>query len=171
MISCDERLMSSSDVKAITWGPKGYCFVSTVLIFEGVSSTVKYGDVFYSGEELEKSCWAWIGKPITVNHPYSGNTANDETVYEKQRVGMIVSAVYDAEIKGIRCLVMVDVEEAINKWPKLLEHIENKECVSFAIGAHTELVEDVGVYEGRAYTGRIVNIKPDHAAILTEYDV
>jgi len=90
-----------------------------------VDETVSYNDIFYKGEELEKSAHTLIGKPLLKNHENSIDSI----------VGRVTKATYNPTAKRIE--YEADVME-----PKYQEMIKDGRINTVSIGARVEKLEE-----------------------------
>jgi 6-pyruvoyl-tetrahydropterin synthase len=141
-----------------------YLVVPMSMILEGVH-TGSQGAIYYPKDELSKTPAMWNMKPVTLQHPFRGDTATDLDVYKKQAIGMIMHAQWkDNKLKAEAWL---DKEKVEKKEPSILEHIETWTPMEVSTGLFADCVAEEGTWNNENYTLVATNIRADHLAILT----
>ncbi|MDR2170672.1 MAG: DUF2213 domain-containing protein [Planctomycetaceae bacterium] len=142
---------------------RSYIVVPMSMILEGVHAGSQ-GSIYYSKEELSKTPAMWNMKPVTVQHPFKGDTATDLDVYKKQAIGMIMHAQWKDE--KLKAEAWLDKEKIEDKEPLVLEHIETWTPMEVSTGLFADCVVDPGSWQGERYDTVAKNIRADHLAIL-----
>lgn len=144
---------------------KEYISVPVVMMVPGVHEG-SMGAMLHTEENLQANTGQWNGKPVVIYHPQDeeGNyiSANSEEVI---KVGSIVNARYD---NGLKAELQLDVSVLSTISPETLVLIDNNQPVEVSIGAFSQTVAEVGVYEatGEQYVAKTTAYIADHLAIL-----
>src|SRR5579875_1259378 len=112
--------------------------------------------LFRDPKELEKGASSFDGKPLLIRHvPVSAELPNKELW-----VGTLGHCTFEAPYLVTRPLTVL-TKEAID----LIESGEQREL---SAGYRYEAVMEPGVWGGQQYDGRMVNIRGNHVAIVSE---
>jgi hypothetical protein len=148
-----------------TLNGKQYLVVPAVALTEGVH-TGSEGPLLYKKEELARNPMAWNHRPVVVYHPVlngEGVSACDPTVVESQGVGLTFNSSYDGRLKMEAWLE----EEKLKRIDsRILDALNNNKMVEVSTGLYHGLNETPGTWNGEAYNAEVVNMQPDHLAVL-----
>ena len=151
-------------------GGRQHIVVPGVILVEGVHNG-SAGPLYYSPDELARAPGIWNGVPVTINHPEgeAGMTsANDPAIMRDWVVGILFNVHYDPDIRGIRVELWVDVGRCRRISPGTLARIRNRERIEVSTGLWFDLVGGYGVWNGEEFVGTVINMNPDHLAILPD---
>ena len=158
--------LSSYQTRLTKFEGRDHLIVPVVLLTEGVHNGSD-GPLFYSSEELSKFVASWNGVPVPVYHPQEGGqpvSCNSPEVLESQNVGRLFKAQYD---KGkLKAQLWLDVLRLQEVDPALLVKLNAKELVEVSTGFFSDQVNEPGEWNGEKYDAKVVNIRPDHLALL-----
>ena len=128
-----------------------------------MAKTIVMNELLYT-EQSFNPFQSWDGASVTVGHPsdFSANTPQNE---EKLKIGTIYNTSYEkGSLKGEAWLNTIKMMEL--GYQPLLERLLNREVIDVSTGGLADVEMENGMYEGDSYIGRVVNIYPDHLAIL-----
>lgn len=146
---------------------KEYLVVPTVMLTEGVHNGTQ-GPLYYSPIQLAKNTPAWNLKPIVIRHPVENGapvSACNPAIIEKQGVGLMMNSDFDGRLKTESWL---DEPKLKRLQPDILEAINRGENVEVSTGLWNDLDPTPGVWNTETYTGSVINIIPDHLALLPD---
>jgi len=140
--------------------------VPIVALVEGVHSG-SGGSAYYSIAELEKTAGQWNGVPLTINHPtIRGDkvSALDPTIMKEWSVGTFENTFYEAgKLKGEGWF---NVEKLSQLSPEILVKIKQGEEIEVSTGFFSKTDNMKGTWNGEEFEESILDIIPDHLAIL-----
>lgn len=114
-------------------------------------------DVYRPWEVLKRDAIWLLGKPVTVDHPHEGVSANT------YMVGQIKNVEIDEENQQIIC----EAELWPDKLPpELQEKIQNNEKLDISVGFYATTDPASGEFNGKLYTAEEKQIYFDHLAIV-----
>ncbi len=136
-----------------------YVVVPVVLITSGVFRG-NHGDLEYTANELGRWPQGWNNKPILNGHPTTNAGAGSAEVLSAQQLGILLNSGYDdPKLKSEAWLR----EDLIT--PELKQKLETKEPISVSTGLFHD-VEVTTNSTGETISRKVVNIVPDHLAVL-----
>lgn len=141
---------------------KKYLVIPTVMLDEGVWAG-SGGPLLYTNGELKKNPSAWNTKPAIINHPSDEGTATTKAVLEAQGIGTMMASNWDNKLKTE---VWADEDKLGSLAPEVLNSINAGKTVEVSTGLYHDLDPTPGEWNGKPYVGRVINIQPDHLAIL-----
>lgn len=151
-----------------TMDGKKYLAVPTVMLTEGVH-TGNIGPLFYSNEQLRKNPFVWNHKPAVINHPVDSSgvpiSACQAPVIEKQGVGILMNSDFDDRLKNE---VWFDEEKLRTVEPRVMLALNKRQKVEVSTGLWYETDGIPGEWNGQKYNASVINIQPDHLAILMD---
>lgn len=113
---------------------------------------------------------AWNGTPVTINHPVDAGgktiTANSPKVLETWQIG----TVFNCRINGDRLVgeAWIDPEEAERLYPGLVNMLETGQPMDVSTGYYHTTVNESGKSDGKPFTAKHTELKPDHLALLPD---
>lgn len=147
---------------------RAYKIVPIIMLVEGVHSG-SAGALYYPDSELAKYPQAWDGRPAPVNHPEINGvpvTANCPEILESRVIGQIFNAKYsDKKLSGE---LWIDIEKANAIDPKVMDNINDNKEIEISTGLYSDLTGKSGEWNGEPYDDTVINIRPDHVAILPD---
>ena len=130
-----------------------------VMIVSGVLDG-NQGPIFWPASVLEANAKEWQDVPITINHPVEDGKHVSVHVSTWEKIGKVISPLYDAAKKAITAMVSIPADH-----PEL-DLIQTLKEVSIGVfGDHTETF---GQYHGEQYKMSAISMIPDHLALLTD---
>lgn len=125
------------------------------------------GPALYTEELLSSLPDAWNGRVVVLYHPQdnAGNmiSANSPEVVKDRAVGTIYNAQYNG---GLKAEAYIDVEKIKEVSPETYQAIANGNIIGVSIGAYEVRENTQGEYEGESYESVVIDIVPDHLALL-----
>jgi len=140
--------------------------VSVVPLVPGVHTGMDGNPTYYSPEALSTAVSYNNGRPIVVNHPGAGQTANRPDILEDTGVGTMFNLRY-ADGKW-RADLWIDVEKGERIMPTVMSRIRNHEVVEVSTGLYGRWDQTPGVWNGEDYTAAAGDLILDHLAILPD---
>lgn len=140
--------------------------VPVVALVEGVH-VGSAGAFFYPWEEISKYPASWNGTPVPVYHPESGGTpvsANSPRIIEQRSIGRVFNVV--AEGGKLSGELWLDEEKTRLIAPDVLAKIQDRQPIEVSTGFFSDLASEAGTWQGENYEATVINIRPDHIAIL-----
>ena len=126
--------------------------------------------IYYSADELRKYPAAWNNQPVPVYHPTdvldNPISANSPEVMEERVIGRLFNTIFDEAIEGLKSEIWIDIEKADKVDKDLLPMLKANEKVDVSTGLVGDYIEEPGEFDGKKYDGYMVNIIPDHLALL-----
>ncbi len=140
-------------------------YVSPVVM---IKAPIVMNGLFYSVEEVSKFPAAWDGRPVTLFHPKGEDdqyiSANDTSVPEDVHLGILRNTWFG---EALQSEVWVHIANTRAVRPEVLEYFEGKkQGLQVSTGLFGDTIQVPGEHEGKAYTGIMTNIRPDHLALL-----
>jgi len=167
-VFCGCRASSVVNAREVMLEGRPYLVTSLVIFVEGVHCG-SGGPLFYSAHELERSVEGWNGRVLPIFHPERGGkfvTANSPEEFEGRKVGQIFGARYDGLKRGIVGDAWIDVEACRRLDPGLLSVVRSGRPVEVSPGMIFDLDGVSGEWNGEAFGSSVLNIVPDHCALL-----
>ena len=141
------------------WKPRGGDLVSHgVLMKEGVHCGSQ-GCTLHAGDTIRASVANWRQVPVTLNHPHDGTGFTSVSEASDAVIGHL-------EAPEFRNNSLVADIVITSKDPGVRKTI--KACREVSIGLFNDIMQSVGVFNGKAYQTITQLYKPDHLAILTD---
>ena len=130
-----------------------------------VENVSEQTSLFFNGSELGKSTQSWNGRPVSINHPDGQETCNSPENYQKQWIGFIFNAKYDASEKKLSSEVWVDADRG----GRIIDLVNSGKNMDISIGAYGDIIPSNGVAQnGVEYNYEMKNITGDHLAVLPD---
>lgn len=143
-----------------------YALVPVTMIVPGVLPGSK-GPLLYRDKVVARNVAAWENKPITLNHPdHMGSpvSAGFPGIWDRTGLGVVQKpAVRNGRLCGIG---KFDLERTKRVSKDVYNAIMRGEPMELSTGLYTKNVERAGTFDGRSYTHEVVDMTPDHLAIL-----
>jgi hypothetical protein len=146
-------------------GGRDYLVVPAVLITEMVlNNELALASEFGAFPE------AWDGRPVTLGHPKKGGhhiSANSPAVLEEVGVGYLFNTHLDGT--KLRSELWIDTAKAKalgGKAALALNMLERGEPLEVSTGYFSQVLPGEGIFNGVAYSGQQLGIRPDHLALL-----
>lgn len=121
-------------------------------------------NLFYSESELSKFPDAWNGRPVLYNHPEDGSTANRPELKESVELGTVYNSKF--EDGKLKAEVWLNIEKCEKVCPVVIHKLQNDEMIEVSTGLFADCIETSGTYNNKQYLGEVINIRPDHLALL-----
>ena len=143
-----------------------YIVVPIVALVEGEHNG-SGGAVLHSSAEIQRTAGEWNGVPLTINHPNIGGdniSALNPTIMKEWSVGTFENVFYEGgKLKGegwfnIEKLSQISVETLVK--------IKQGEELEVSTGFFSKSDNTEGMWNGEKFEGTIMDIIPDHLAIL-----
>lgn len=139
--------------------------VPCVMMLEGVYTGSK-GPMLYRGERISNNVENWNSKPITIRHPSNDGTANNYKILNKQKVGIILNTRYSN--KKVSSEAWLDKNRLLKHSPDIHDKILRGEKIEVSTGMIAKCRIENGNFEGKDYIGEVMEIVPDHLALLPD---
>ena len=126
------------------------------------------GPLLYDEDQLKKHPSVWNMKPVVVYHPMKDGasvTACSKEVLESQAVGFLMNSFYNGKL---RSEVWIDTKKADRIDRRVVEALEKNQKMEVSTGLFVDKVGDSGEWNGKSYTARAANFRPDHLALLPD---
>lgn len=145
--------------------------IPLVALVEGVLQGVNApGPEFVSASEMARSVMGWNGRPVVIDHPKLNGqlvSANLPEVLETELVGQVFNArVEDGKLKMEAWVLNKDYE--VDRLQQTIERVKEGDVVELSTGFFAEAQNTPGRYKDEPFDAVLVNIQPDHLAILSE---
>lgn len=148
---------------------KEYLVVPTVMINEGVHHGSD-GPLYYPTKPLARSQQVWNHKPVVIRHPVdaAGNPISACTAQSiaNQGVGMLLNTQWDSALNRLKTETWLDEARVKELEPSILTALGRGETVEVSTGLYKELDTTPGTWNNESYIGSVVDIGPDHLALL-----
>ncbi len=155
-------------VRHDTMEGRDYIVVPMVILTEGVHNGSE-GALYYGPDELGKTPVVWNHKPIVVYHPEMNGqaiSACDPSVITSRKVGLMMNTVYE---KGrLKSEAWLEKDRADKVDERIMAAVENSEMMEVSTGVFVDQEQTPGEWKGEKYTGKAINFRPDHLAILPD---
>jgi hypothetical protein len=146
---------------------KDYAVVPTVMLVEGVHYG-NMGPLFYRGSTIGRNTENWNHKPVVNYHPEIAGkkvSAANPAILEKQRTGFVLNTQYKAKLKTESWL---DIAKCEIVDVRIMEHVRNGTPMEVSTGLSYTPDNKVGVWNGEEYSSEVIEIVPDHLALLPD---
>lgn len=127
------------------------------------------GPVFYSAEQLAAFAVAWNGEPVTLRHPRIDNqyvSANSPEALERFGIGRVFGTSFSDN--KLRAELWIDIAKAEALIPTVLDSLRAGNMMEVSTGLFSDCDNIPGIWNGEQYTGSVMNIRPDHIALLPD---
>lgn len=148
-----------------------YLVCPMVILKEGVLNGSK-GPLYYDREDIQKSCPDWERIPLVAYHPSTMDgqfiSANEQGILDRQGIGFFTKPTFATDrIKGFGYF-NIDRLRKVNQ--SILNSLKANKQVELSTGLFTTNypVPDGSHYQGKAYTHRAMDYRPDHIAVLPD---
>lgn len=168
VIVSNKIVLNTSATRTETLDGREYRAVPIVLMVDGVH-VANAGALYYGPAVNSKKPDDWNQRPLVVNHPQkdgkyvSARTAN---IIEHRQVGMVLNAGYSKPKTGGEA--WFDVEKTNRVDERIIPAIDAGKTLEVSAGYDLEYEEKTGEADGEKYTGVVINVHPDHVAILPD---
>lgn len=158
--------LDTSEVTTRKYKGKEYLVAPTVMI----RTPIVMNGLRYTAEEVQKFPAAWDGRPVTLFHPKDEEgdyvSANHSAVPEDVHLGMLRNTRFENGV--LRSEAWVEKEHTKATRPEVLEYYEGKkQGLQVSTGLFHDFLAVPGKMEdGTHYNGDVINIRPDHLALL-----
>src|SRR5262245_42871777 len=167
-------LGATGQMRMETFQGKKHTVVPVIALVEGVVRPANAdGPELVQAEAFSRAPGGWNGRPVLLNHPKDTDnkyrSANDPRVLESSAFGQIFNA--DVKDGALVYEAWMDPERATavgEKAVKILERVSKNEIVEVSVGAFVGYDETPGVFEGKKFDRKWVEVTPDHHAMLEE---
>lgn len=143
-----------------------YLVAPVIALVEGVHNGTA-GPLMYNANEISKFAEAWNGSPLPISHPKKDGelvSANSPRVLESNNVGRAFNMHFeDNKLKGE---IWVNIKKAQALSPQVLSTIRNQEPLEISTSFYSDDDGIPGEWHGEKYNASIINIRPDHIALL-----
>lgn len=142
-----------------------------VMMVEGVLAG-NQGALLYEESQILRSVEAWNHKPITLGHPEntSGQKISgcDPVALDTVGLGMVLHTKYDPRTKKLKAEAWFDKArlDAVPGAEAIKMALNTGKKTEVSTGLFVDVIQDVGVWNGKDYVGKTLNFRPDHLAIL-----
>lgn len=143
-----------------------YLVVPAIAAKEGVMN-----GKFYSAAELEMFANTWNGVPVPVGHPKDadGNfvSANSPDVESTANIGRFYNVSFSTNSSTLQGELWINIDKATRLgFGELVTRLEGGEIMNVSTGLFSNMVDEVGEFDGVPYSQIATNIRPDHLALL-----
>jgi len=149
----------SALVKKQTLENTEYYVIPVIMAKVGVMN-----NLFYSEEELSKFPESWNGRPVLYDHPIDNKTAGRPEIKEEVEIGTVYNSKFEDE--KLKAEVWLNIDKCSKICPAILNKLNNNEMIEVSTGLFGESVDVSGTYNNSEFEGSVINIKPDHLAVL-----
>jgi hypothetical protein len=140
------------------------------MIVEGVFAG-NQGPILYEQSDITKSVASWNHKPITVGHPKRGDQFVSGCLPESIEdfgVGMVLNTSWNSRTKKLRAEAWFD-ETRLDVVPggsAIKAALAKQEPMEVSTGLFVDKEVLSGQYNGKEFTGKARNFRPDHLAVI-----
>jgi hypothetical protein len=144
---------------------RDHLVVPVIPVVEGVLN-----GAFVSANEFNKYPMAWAGRPITVNHPQKNGqhvSANQTDILEANTIGKLMNP--KPLGKKLKAEMWIDIEKCTalgGEALQTLEKLQKGEPLEVSTAYFPDAVKESGVFNGKKFTEKHINLRPDHLAAL-----
>ncbi|UCE65942.1 MAG: DUF2213 domain-containing protein [Candidatus Zixiibacteriota bacterium] len=143
--------------------------VPVVALVEGVH-VGSGGPLFYPWSEISKFPAAWNGRPVPVYHPRNEQgdyiSANSPSVIGERSIGEVFNIIADEAKRQVSGELWLDEAKTRRISPEVLEMVQKSEPIEISTGLFSDSIDETGVWNGEEYDATVINIRPDHIAVL-----
>jgi len=162
--------LALSKVQKKTLAGRSYLVAPVAMIVEGVFAG-NQGPILYEQSDITKSVASWNHKPITVGHPKRGGQFVSGCLPESIEdfgVGMVLNTSWNARTKKLRAEAWFD-ESRLDVVPggsAIKAALAKQEPMEVSTGLFVDKELSSGQYNGKEFTGKARNFRPDHLAVI-----
>lgn len=154
-------------VRAEMFEGRRHVVMPVVALVEGVHSG-SGGPLFYPWNEISKYPAAWNGRPVTVSHPRDEGgdpiSANSPQIIGESSIGRVFNmTAADGRLSGE---LWLDEEKTRRISSQILSMVWANEPIEESAGLFSDLGGGPGSWNGEDYEATVINIRPDHIALL-----
>lgn len=121
-------------------------------------------------EEFGKFPDAWNGRPVTLGHPMRDNrfvsASSSPEVHAEEAIGTTFNA--RVEDKKLKVDFFLDPEKAPQEE---IDRLQSGQMLEVSTGFFAERLPQGGEHSGERFDGVLLNIMPDHIALLNEGEI
>jgi hypothetical protein len=140
-----------------------------VMLVEGVHQGLGSEPAFYSAEVIAKSAAMWAGAPVPIGHPINAQGDFCMLKEDHEARGLHSVGVVDKPISKngrLTAVIALNVNKANEKEPGLIGHLDLGGKLEVSTGLLAIEDRTPGIWNGEPYATRILEIIPDHLALL-----
>jgi len=162
--------LALSKVQKKTLAGRSYLVAPVAMIVEGVFAG-NQGPILYEQSDITKSVASWNHKPITVGHPKRGDQFVSGCLPESIEdfgVGMVLNTSWNSRTKKLRAEAWFD-ESRLDVVPggsAIKAALAKQEPMEVSTGLFVDKEVFSGQYNGKEFTGKARNFRPDHLAVI-----
>ena len=162
--------LALSKVQKKTLAGRSYLVAPVAMIVEGVFAG-NQGPILYEQSDITKSVASWNHKPITVGHPKRGDQFVSGCLPESIEdfgVGMVLNTSWNSRTKKLRAEAWFD-ETRLDVVPggsAIKAALAKQEPMEVSTGLFVDKEVFSGQYNGKEFTGKARNFRPDHLAVI-----
>ena len=162
--------LALSKVQKKTLAGRSYLVAPVAMIVEGVFAG-NQGPILYEQSDITKSVASWNHKPITVGHPKRGDQFVSGCLPESIEdfgVGMVLNTSWNSRTKKLRAEAWFD-ETRLDVVPggsAINAALAKQEPMEVSTGLFVDKEVFSGQYNGKEFTGKARNFRPDHLAVI-----
>jgi len=162
--------LALNKVQKKTLAGRSYLVAPVAMIVEGVFAG-NQGPILYEQSDITKSVASWNHKPITVGHPKRGDQFVSGCLPESIEdfgVGMVLNTSWNARTKKLRAEAWFD-ETRLDVVPggsAIKAALAKQEPMEVSTGLFVDKEVFSGQYNGKEFTGKARNFRPDHLAVI-----
>ena len=153
-------------VRRETFNGREHIVVPLSMIVPGILNGSN-GPLLYEQAELSKDPSRWNGFPIMLGHPEQGGrpvSARDPGVLNGRQMGHVFRSAFDGH--KLKAEGWFDMERTRQISPEVMNDLSNGRPMELSTGLFADYDMTPGTYNGQSYVGRVLNLRPDHLAIL-----
>lgn len=155
---------SPAKIRRETLDGRPHLVVPVIAAPEGVMN-----EALYTAAEWKRSLPSWNGRPITIGHPFDANgrplSANSPDM-TKITLGHLYNVTFDGKFRGEMWLDLDKARRLGGDAQTAVQRLEKGQTIEVSTGLFGDARENRGEWGGRKHTREIINILPDHLAIL-----
>lgn len=157
-------------VRKATLNGRSYLVAPLTMLVPGVLNGSE-GPLLYKPEVVSARFQSWNGMPIVINHPVNdkgeGITARSPDVMNQAGVGFVYNSSYNDKLSAEGYF---DEELCQNKDPRILVWLQSGTPFELSTGLMTKRqpAAEGATHNGVSYTGEVVEMLPDHLAVLPD---
>ena len=162
--------LALNKVQKKTLAGRSYLVAPVAMIVEGVFAG-NQGPILYEQSDITKSVASWNHKPITVGHPKRGDQFVSGCLPESIEdfgVGMVLNTSWNSRTKKLRAEAWFD-ETRLDVVPggsAIKAALAKQEPMEVSTGLFVDKELSSGQYNGKEFTGKARNFRPDHLAVI-----
>ena len=162
--------LALSKVQKKTLAGRSYLVAPVAMIVEGVFAG-NQGPILYEQSDITKSVASWNHKPITVGHPKRGDQFVSGCLPESIEdfgVGMVLNTSWNSRTKKLRAEAWFDETrlDVVLGGSAIKAALAKQEPMEVSTGLFVDKEVFSGQYNGKEFTGKARNFRPDHLAVI-----